>query len=165
MQSMTELCEFIGHYPSASPWNLFNQFTGDLSRLLLTMLPMPWSQLNDPVVDIAFDQGLVINGAPQSKVHGHVLIFFGLWCINKFENETFTSDLAFDTNISHLPTIYWLNKIMYLQTADYETWFNLSPFACQKPSADNLFVRFFLPWYELLKCLFFWIRSSSSAVS
>ena len=83
-------------YPRVPWWNLFNLSFHFAASTFLT---------NDPVVDIAFDQGLVTNGAPQSKV-------YGLDCSNKFENETFTSDLAFDANISHLLTIYWLNNVL-----------------------------------------------------
>ena len=53
-------------------WNLFNQFTAEWPGLLSHDTTSAFIA-SDPVVDVTFDQDLVTNGAPQSKVHGFIV--------------------------------------------------------------------------------------------
>ena len=64
--------EGFWHHSTTLLWNLFNQFTFHWSRLLSYYAASVFSA-NDPVVDVAFDQGLVTNGAPQIKVHSLIV--------------------------------------------------------------------------------------------
>ena len=59
-----DICTLLG--------NLFDQFAVDWPRLFVHYAAIAFIAI-DPVVDVAFDQSLLANGAPKSKVHGFVM--------------------------------------------------------------------------------------------